>query len=85
MSFAVTWMELETIILSEVSERQTSWYHLYVEYFKKDTNELIFRTETDSQTLKNIWLPKGTGMGWKKWLEVWDWHMQNKVYGMTGQ
>ena len=31
---------------------------------KKDTNELIFRTETDSQTLKNLWLPKGTDGGW---------------------
>ena len=28
---------------------------------KKDTNEIICRTETDSQTLKNIELPKGTG------------------------
>ena len=42
---------------------------------KKDTNELICRTETDSQTLKNLWLPKGTvaregwmgrgGMDWR--------------------
>ena len=28
---------------------------------KNDTNELICRTETDSETLKNLWLPKGTG------------------------
>ena len=32
--------------------------------FKKDTNECICRTETDSQPLKtNLWLPKGTGWG----------------------
>ena len=30
MPFAATWMDLEIIILSEVSERQTS-YHLCVE------------------------------------------------------
>ena len=30
---------------------------------KKDTNELICRTETYSQTLKNLWLPKGSGRG----------------------
>ena len=31
---------------------------------KKDKNELIYRTEIDSQTLKtNLWLPKGTGVG----------------------
>ena len=33
-----------------------------------DTKELIYKTETDSQTLKtNLWLPKGTGgagYGW---------------------
>ena len=28
---------------------------------KKGTNELICKTESDSQTLKNLWLPKGTG------------------------
>ena len=28
-----------------------------------DTNELICRTEADSQTLKNLWLPRGTGGG----------------------
>ena len=36
--------------------------HLYVESEKNDTNELIYNTETDSQTLKaNLWLPKGKG------------------------
>ena len=31
---------------------------------KKDTNELICRTETDSKILKtNLWLPKETGGG----------------------
>ena len=29
---------------------------------KNDTNELIYKTETDSQTQKiNLWLPKGKG------------------------
>ena len=31
--------------------------------YKKDTNELICRTETDSQTWKNLQLPKGIGVG----------------------
>ena len=34
---------------------------------KKDTNEFICRIETDSQTLKNVWLPKGTSGGWEGW------------------
>ena len=29
---------------------------------KKDTNELMCRTETDLHTLKTLWLPKGTGV-----------------------
>ena len=41
-------------------------------------NELICRTEIDSQTLKNLWLPKDG-------LEGWDWHMHTEVYGMIGQ
>ena len=43
------WMDLE----SEVSQSKTNtiWYHLYVESLKKNgTNELIYKTETDSQT-----------------------------------
>ena len=37
---------------------------------KNDTNELIYKTETDSQTQKtNLWLPKGEGVRDK--LEVW--------------
>ena len=32
---------------------------------KYDTNERIYKTETDSQTQKtNLWLPKGKGGGW---------------------
>ena len=33
MPFAATWMELEILILSEVSKKKTNTtYHLYVEY-----------------------------------------------------
>ena len=30
-SFEATWMELETLILSEVRKTNTIWYHLYLE------------------------------------------------------
>ena len=53
-------------------------------FLKKDTNGLICRTETDSKTLKNLWLPKGTGYG-EDGLGVWDCHMYTEVYGMTSQ
>ena len=66
MPFAVIWMDLELITLSEVSQTKTNIipYHLYVESKKKDTNELIYKTETDSQTLEtNLRLPKGKRVG----------------------
>ena len=53
MPFAATQMDLEIIILSEVSQTEKDKYHmisLICRIFKKDTNELIYKTETDSQT-----------------------------------
>ena len=53
MPFAATWMDLEIVIQSEVSQRKINiiWHDLYVKYKKKpDTNELIYKAETDSQT-----------------------------------
>ena len=50
-----------------------------------DTDELIYRKESVSQTLKNWWLPKGTGGGGRDGLEVWDWHMHTEVYGKIGR
>ena len=59
MPFAATWMELEIIILSEVSQTEKNKYmiSLLCRILKKwykwtyfDRNELIYKTETDSQT-----------------------------------
>ena len=54
MPFAATWMDLEIIILSEVSQIEKDKYlmmSLICEILKKnDTNELIYKTKTDSQT-----------------------------------
>ena len=51
------------IILSEVSQTEKDKYHdtAYMRNLKKnDTNEVIYKTEIDSQTQKtNLWLPKG--------------------------
>ena len=50
MPFAATWIDLEIIILSEVSQRQIPYDITYMWYLKYDTNELIYETETDSLT-----------------------------------
>ena len=66
MPFAAIWVDLEAILLSEISQTVKDKHHvisLTCGILKKGPNELICRTETDSQTLKNLCLPKGTG-GW---------------------
>ena len=54
MPFAATWMDLEITIPSEVSQKEKDKYHMiwfiYGIWKKKDTNELIYQTETNSQT-----------------------------------
>ena len=45
MPFAATWKDLEIVILSEVSQRKRKW-NLKI----NDTNELTYKTQTDSQT-----------------------------------
>ena len=49
MLFEATWMDLEIIMLSEISQtvKQTSYDIAYMWHLRKDTNELIGRTEPD--------------------------------------
>ena len=48
MSFAATWMDPETVTLSEVREGENDIPYIW--NLKSDTVELIYKTETDSQT-----------------------------------
>ena len=67
--FAATLIDLEIVILSEVSQRQRN---IKITEITKITNELVYKTESDSQTQRtNLWLPEE-----KSWerdeQEVWD-------------
>ena len=47
MQFAATWMDLETILLSELSHTRQIYGITYMwNLYKNDTNELIYKTET---------------------------------------
>ena len=45
MPFAIKWMDLQTIILSEVRERQILLISLYMKF--KSTDELVYKTGAD--------------------------------------
>ena len=53
MPFAATRMDLEIVILSEVSQTQKDKYHMISLTYciqKKSTNEPTYKTEVESQT-----------------------------------
>ena len=61
MPFAATWMDLEIIILSKVSQKEKDipYDTSYMWNLKYDTDEHIYETETDSQTERtDWWLPR---------------------------
>ena len=59
-------MNLKIVRLGEVSQTDKDKYYIVSVTcgILKETNELIYKTETDSQTQKtNLWLPKGKWQG----------------------
>ena len=70
---AATWVDLETVMLGEISQREKDKYHMisyditYMWNVKKNsTKSLIYKTEIESQVQKtNIWLPgRREGINW---------------------
>ena len=49
MPFATTWVELEIIILSEVSQREMPYDITYMWNLNYDTNEPMYERETELQ------------------------------------
>ena len=87
MPFAAIWMDQEIIILNEVRQRKTNiiWHHLYVESKKKsDANELIYKTETDSD-LGNKHSYRREAWGTRDRLGVWDWHTHTAIFKIDKQ
>ena len=82
-AFFATWMDLETIMLREVSHTMRhqhpmlplTWWNL-----KKEQTELLCRTDADSQTLKNLWSLEETVWGVGDVPEIWDGNPVNLDY-----
>ena len=67
-------------------ERQKPYDITCIWALKYDTNELIYETETDSQTQSRLVVAKRKGAG-EEWIEVCDQQMQsiNITYRMDKQ
>ena len=63
MPFPATWKDLECVILSEAKEREI-WYIPYMWNLKSNgTNELTYKTETDSEN--KLIVTREERWGWK--------------------
>ena len=72
-------MDLEIVIMSEVSQTHEDKYRMIsltcrILKKKKGTNELIYKTEVESQIQKtNLWLPgsKGGRINWEIGIDIY--------------
>ena len=73
-SFIETQMDLETVIETEVSQKEKNKYRILTHICriqKNGTDELVCKEEIETQMQRtNIWTPRGEG-GW--WDELGDW------------
>ena len=71
MPFAATWMELETLILSEISQKEEDKYHIQIPYITYiwnliyGTNEPFHRKETHGHGEQTCCRGGGSGMDWE--------------------
>ena len=68
MPFAATWMQLQIIVLGEVSQRKTNtmWYHLYVESKKRHKRTYLRNRKRYKEVENKLVVAGGKGLG-KRW------------------
>ena len=71
-SFIETWMDLETVIQSEISHKEKSKYHIILcRIQKNDTDELICKAEIETDIENKRVDTKGRRAWWDE-LRDWD-------------
>ena len=81
-SFVEMWMDLETVIQSEVSQKEKNKYHILTHSCriqKNGTDEPICKAEIETQMQKtNVWTPReesghggGGGMNWEIGIDMY--------------
>ena len=80
-SFVETWMDLETVIQSEVSQKEKNKYRILTHTCgtqKNGTDEPVCRAEIETQMQRtNVWTPRGeSGGGWG----VTNWEIGIDIY-----
>ena len=80
--FAATWMQLEILILSEISE--IPYDITYMQNLKYGTNDPIYKTETDQGHGDQTRICQGAGMGGSgmDWEFGVGWQMQTTTFRM---
>ena len=77
-------MDLENIILSEVSQRQILYDIAYMWILKNNTNELTYKPLIDSQTQKTNYGYQ-RGRGGRDKLGIWDQQIHTTIYKIDNQ
>ena len=80
-SFVETWMDLDPVIQSEVSQKEKNKYRILTHICgiqKNGTDELVCKAEIETQMQRtNVWTPRGEsgggGGGGGGWDELGDW------------
>ena len=83
-SFVQMWMDLETVIRSEVSQKEKNKYRILTHIHgtqKNGTDELVSRVETETQMQRtNVWTPRGESGGGGGGGGVMNWAIGINMY-----
>ena len=80
----MTWMNLEGIMIREVSQKEKNKYCILTHICgtqKNGTDEPVYKAEIETQTQRtNIWTPRGERGGGMKWEIGIDIYMYTCIY-----